>query len=59
MSIRLLARDLYRSRQEVERLQDALEAAPVDKHAAIEQRLRKARAQLQQLQRALDGQVGR
>ncbi len=59
MSIRLLARDIYHYQKEVERLQAALEAAPLKKRVAIEDELRKARAQLRQLQGALDGQIGR
>ena len=59
MSIKLLARDLYRARQEVEQLQDALEAAPLQKRAVIEDALRKARARMRQLRRALDGRIGR
>ena len=59
MSIKLLARDLYRLQQEVERLEEKLAAAPADKRAGIEEALRKARAEKQSVRRALDGQVGR
>ena len=59
MSIRLLARDLYRSQKIVQQLEDELEVAPLEKRDAIENKLRKARADMQQLKRALDGQIGR
>ena len=44
MSIRLIAKDLYRLRQEVERLETELAAAPMEKKEAIKSRLRQALA---------------
>ena len=45
MSLRLIAQDLYRAIKEVEKLKKQLEAAPYDKREAIEDKLRKARAE--------------
>lgn len=59
MSIKLLARDLYRLQQEVERLEEELAAAPAEKHAGLEEKLRRTRAEKQSVRRALDGQIGR
>jgi len=55
MSIRLIAKDLYREQQEVERLEQALEEAPSDAREAVADRLRKARAERDRLRRMLDG----
>lgn len=59
MSIKLLARDLYRLQREVERLETALEEAPIEKRSTIEIDLRAARAEKDILRRALDGQMNR
>ena len=59
MSIRLLARDLYRLQKEVERLEEKLAATPEVKRREIAEALRKARAEKESLRRALDGQIGR
>jgi hypothetical protein len=59
MSIKLLARDLYRLQKEVERLEERLAAARLEERIRIEEALRKARAERDQMRRALDGQIGR
>lgn len=59
MSLRALAKDLYRVKQDVERLEGKLAAAPLDKRMAIEEQLRKVRSEYNYMQRALDGKVGR
>lgn len=59
MSIRLLARDLYRLQKEVELLEDELATAPMDKKVAIEAKLRKKRAERNHMRGALDGQLER
>lgn len=56
MSIRLLARDLYRVQQEVERLERELQDAPLDRRPGIEDRLRRARAERTRLRRTMEGQ---
>jgi hypothetical protein len=59
MSIKLLARDLYRLQKEVERLEENLAAARMEERNRIEEALRKVRAEKERLRRALDGQIGR
>ena len=59
MSIKLLARDLYRLQNEVERLERDLAAAPMMGRSHIEEALRKVRAEKERVRRALDGQIGR
>jgi hypothetical protein len=55
MSIRLIAKDLYRLRQEVERLETELAAAPMEKKEAIQTKLRQARSERDRLRATLDG----
>lgn len=55
MSIRLIARDLYRLQKEVENLERALKEAPVDKRPDLEEQLRKLRAERTRMQRMLEG----
>ena len=59
MSIKLLARDLYRLQQQIGRLEKELAQTPVDKRSEIETALRTLRAEWLNLRRALDGQIGR
>ncbi len=59
MSIRLLAKDLYRLHREVERLKKQLQQAPPHKKAMLEESLRRARAEKEELRRILDGQLDR
>lgn len=57
MSIRLLARDLYRLQQRVDRLEAELaNASSPDRREDIQAQLRAARAERNQLRRVLDGQ---
>jgi len=56
MSIRMIARDLYRFRREVERLEKEVKDATSEKgRGAVVELLRKARAEENRLQRMLDG----
>jgi len=59
MSIKLLAKDLYRLQKEVERLETELSAAPMAERTHLETQLRSARAQRERLRRALDGRLQR
>jgi hypothetical protein len=59
LSIKLLARDLYRLQKEVERLEERLAAAPLEDRCRIEEALRRARGEKQRIRRALDGRIGR
>lgn len=57
MSIRLLARDLYRLQQRVDRLETELaNASSPDRREDLQAQLRAARAERNQLRRVLDGQ---
>jgi hypothetical protein len=55
MSVRLIARDLYRLIDLVEKLNKEIEIAPAAKQGELLEQLRKAVALRDQLRRALDG----
>jgi hypothetical protein len=59
MSIKLLARDLYRLQKEVEDLEQRLASARMEERVGIEEALRRVRAEKERVRRALDGQIGR
>jgi hypothetical protein len=59
MSIKLIARDLYRCRKQVEQLEAALAEASNDEKAKLEEKLREAQSDRAFLRKALDGQIGR
>jgi hypothetical protein len=56
MSIRLLAKDLYRLQQEIDKLEKELEEAPPDRREHLQAQLRGVRAERNHLRRVLDGQ---
>jgi len=51
----MIARDLYRLQQEVDRLESQLKAGLAAKREDLEDRLRKARAERDRVKRLLDG----
>ena len=59
MSIKGIARDLYRLQQAVDALEKKLDSAPLKECADIQRRLLKAKAEHQQLRRILNGQLDR
>jgi hypothetical protein len=59
MSIRLIARDLYRLLKEVERLENEVRNSPAAKQTALLDRLRKLRAERDRLRNALEGSKDR
>jgi len=59
MSIRMLAREIYRYQQQIEHFEKELAAVPPDARPEIEEKLRQARAEMNKLKRALDGRLGR
>ncbi len=59
MSLRLIAKDLYRLQQEVDRLEKALAASTEERRRDIQQRLARARDERNQLRRMLDGRLDR
>jgi len=56
MSIRLIAQELYRLHQEVEKLEDQIQKAPHHKRSELEDSLRKKRAERDRIRNALEGQ---
>jgi len=55
MSVRMIARDLYRLQQEVDRLESQLKACTPAKREELEDDLRKARAERDRVKRMLEG----
>lgn len=55
MPIRLIARDLYRLQQEVEKLEDQLKNAPFGENQEMGDRLRKLKAERDRMRRILEG----
>jgi len=55
MSLRDLARELYRAQQQVERLEKLLSAATPEQEVMIRQELQDALAERRQLQKMIDG----
>ena len=55
MSIRLIARDLYRLIRKVSDLEKQIDDAPKERQEAMTDELRKAKAERDRLQRVLDG----
>jgi predicted nucleic acid-binding Zn-ribbon protein len=51
----MIARDLYRLQQEVDRLESRLKACPPAKRAEFEDELRKAKAERDRVNRMLEG----
>ena len=59
MTIRAIARELYRVQQEVAALEKKLDAAPPEVKVDIECQIRKAKAECHRLRRILDGHLDR
>jgi hypothetical protein len=55
MSVRMIARDLYRLQQEVDRLESQLKACPSAKREELEDQFRKAKAERDRVKRMLEG----
>ncbi|MEW5908435.1 MAG: hypothetical protein AB1659_01390 [Thermodesulfobacteriota bacterium] len=55
MSIRLIAKDLYRLIREVESLEKEIETAPSHKQEALKDRLRRLKAERDHIRRMLEG----
>ena len=55
MSLRIIAKDLYRLQQEVEQLEKRLETAPVEDREAVKDDLRKVKADRDRMRRILEG----
>lgn len=59
MSVRLIAMELYRLHQEVERLEKELAAATAAKHGEVKRKLERAKHERNQVRRMLDGRLDR
>jgi hypothetical protein len=59
MSIRLIAKDLYRLQQEVETLTRQLASTPAGQWSPLEEKLRRAIAERNRLRNALEGSKDR
>jgi hypothetical protein len=55
MSLRMIARDLYRLQQEVDGLESQLKACPPAKREELEDQFRKAKAERDRVKRMLEG----
>jgi hypothetical protein len=59
MSLRLIAKDLYRLQQTVDRLEKELSTAPPEKRVPVERKLVQARIERDQVRQMLDGHLDR
>jgi hypothetical protein len=59
MSLQLIARDLYRLQQEVDRLEKELSDSPPVKREALERNLARAKSERDQMRKMLDGHLDR
>lgn len=59
MSLQLIARDLYRLQQEVERLEKELAECPPAGHEALKLNLAQAKTERDKMRRMLDGRLDR
>ena len=59
MSIKLIARELYKLRQDVEALEKKMEDAPYERRVKLDKKLQKARGEMQQMRKILDGRIDR
>lgn len=55
MTIRMIAQELYRLIQEVERLENKLKSLPFEKQAKIKDQLRKTKAERNRMNAILEG----
>ena len=58
MSIRMLAKELYRLVQQVEKLEKKLRTAPPEEREQLEDQLRKVKAERDRLRKMLEGSKG-
>ena len=59
MSLRLIAKDLYRLQQAVDRLEKQLADSPVHKRHELRHSLERAKLERDQMRRILDGRLDR
>ena len=59
MSIRLIARDLYRLQKEIDALEKQIETAASERLEELQECLRRVRAEHTRMRRVLDGRIDR
>jgi hypothetical protein len=59
MTLQLIARDLYRFQQEVDRLEKEIVESPPARHGALKLKLATARSDRDHMRRVLDGRLDR
>ena len=59
MSIRMVAQELYRVLQEVEKIEKQFKNAPTEKQEEIRDKLRKIKAERNRIRAALEGRIDR
>ena len=59
MSIRMIALDLYRLQKEIDHLEKQIAAASPQQASLLKDKLRKVKAEHQQMRRVLDGRLDR
>lgn len=55
MSIRMIAKELYRLEKEVEKLEEQIKCAPAEQREALRDRLRRLKAERNRMRKTLDG----
>jgi len=59
LSIRLIAKDLYRLQQEVEKLEKQIKSTDAEKRKVLKDRLRKLTAERNRMRKILNGEIDR
>jgi hypothetical protein len=59
MSIRLIAKEMYRLFQESEKIRQQIQTAPLFERARLEEQLRKMNAEQERVRRILEGAIDR
>jgi len=59
LSIRLIAKDLYRLQKEVDKLQNQIKSSAVEKREVLKDRLRKLTAERNRMRKILNGEIDR
>jgi hypothetical protein len=59
MSIRLIAKEMYRLFRESEKIRQQIETAPLFERTRLEEQLRKIYAEQERVRRTLDGAIDR
>jgi len=58
MSIRMIAKELYRLQQALDRLENLMETAPLEQQESLKDRIRRLQAERDMIRQALEGKKG-